>query len=48
MAGGTKRRTGAEMPAVLKGAEALDEEWQTVTDKNLALFRSFKVCVEVP
>ena len=34
--------------AVLKGAESLNGEWQTVTEENKAGFRSFKVVVEVP
>ena len=33
---------------MLKGAEALDGEWQTVTEGNKAGFRFFKVVVEVP
>ena len=44
----TKRWTGAEIPAVLKGAEALEGEWQTVTEENKAGFRFFRVVVEVP
>ena len=44
----TNRWTGAEIQAVLKGAEALDGEWQTVTEENKAGFRFFKVVVEVP
>ena len=44
----TNRWTGAEIQAVLKGAEALDGEWQTVTEGNKAGFRFFKVVVEVP
>ena len=34
---------------VLKGAASLDGgEWQTVTDENKAMFRFFKVVVELP
>ena len=44
----TNRWTGAEIQAVLKGAEALDGEWQTVTEGNKAGFRFFKVVVELP
>ncbi len=44
----TNRWTGVEIQAVLKGAEALDGEWQTVTEENKAGFRFFKVVVEVP
>ena len=44
----TNRWTGAEIQAVLKGAERLDGEWQTVTEENKAGFRFFKVVVEVP
>ena len=42
------RWTGAEIQTVLKGAERLDGEWQTVTEENKAGFRFFKVVVEVP
>lgn len=42
------RWMGTEIQAVLKGAESLDGDWQAVTDKNRALFRFFRVCVEVP
>ena len=41
----TNRWTGAEIPVVLKGAERLDGEWQTVTEENKAGFRFFKVVV---
>ena len=44
----TNRWMGTEIPAVLKGAEALEGEWQTVTEENKAGFRFFKVVVEVP
>ena len=44
----TNRWTGAEIPVVLKGAERLDGEWQTMTEENKAGFRFFKVVVEVP
>ena len=44
----TNRWAGAEIQAVLKGAEALDGEWQTVTEGNKAGFRFFKVVVELP
>jgi hypothetical protein len=44
----TNRWTGAEIQAVLKGVEALDGEWQTVTEENKAGFRFFKVVVELP
>lgn len=33
---------------VVKGAAALDGEWQPVTDQNEAGFRFFKVTVELP
>ena len=33
---------------VVKGAAALDGEWQTVTEDNKSAFRSFKVVVELP
>ena len=42
------RWTGVEIQAVLKVAERLDGEWQTVTEENKARFRFFKVVVEVP
>ncbi len=42
------RWTGASINAALKGSEALDGEWQTVTDANNASFRFFKVVVELP
>ena len=42
------RWTGEEVQAVLKGAERLDGEWQTVTEENNSGFRFFKVVVEVP
>ena len=44
------RWTGAEIPAVLKGAETLDGEWKTVegaTAAEKAAMRFFKVVVEV-
>ena len=44
----TNRWTGVEIPAVVKGAESLDGEWQTVTEENKAAFRFFKVVVELP
>ena len=44
----TNRWTGAEIQVVLKGAERLDGEWQTVTEENKAGFRYFKVVVEGP
>ena len=44
----TNRWTGAEIRAVLKGAEELDDEFVPVTDQNKASFRFFKVVVEVP
>ena len=34
-------------PAI-KGAAALGDEWQTVTEQNKAGFRFFKVMVELP
>ena len=45
------RWTGAEIQAVLKGAESLDGEWKTVegaTAAEKAAMRFFKVVVEVP
>ena len=44
----TNRWTGAEIPAVLKGAARLDDEFEPVTDKNKSSFRFFKVFVEMP
>ena len=44
----TNRWTGVEIQAVLKGAEMLDGEWQTVTEENKEGFRFFKVVVEGP
>ena len=44
------RWTGAEIQAVLKGAESLDGEWKTVegaTAAEKAAMRFFKVVVEV-
>ncbi len=37
-----------EATPVLKGAERLEGEWQTVTEENKEAFRFFKVVVEVP
>ena len=45
------RWTGAEIQAVLKGAESLDGEWKAVegvTTEEKAAMRFFKVVVEVP
>ena len=42
------RWTGAEIRAVMKGAAALDGEWQTVTEENKSSYRFFKVVVELP
>ena len=45
------RWTGAEIQAVLKGAETLDGEWKAVeaaTAAEKASMRFFKVVVEVP
>ena len=45
------RWMGAEIPAVLKGAETLDGEWKAVegaTAAEKAAMRFFKVVVEVP
>ena len=45
------RWTGAEIPAVLKGAATLDGEWKAVegaTAAEKAAMRFFKVVVEVP
>ena len=44
----TNRWTGAEIPAVLKGAARLNDEFEPVTDKNKSSFRFFKVFVELP
>ena len=47
----TNRWTGAEIPAVLKGAETLAGEWKAVegaTAAEKAAMRFFKVVVEVP
>ena len=47
----TNRWTGAEIQAVLKGAERLDGEWKAVegaTAAEKAAMRFFKVVVEVP
>ena len=44
----TNRWTGAEINATLKGAAALEGEWQTVTEENKGAFRFFKVTVELP
>ena len=44
------RWTGAEIPAVLKGAVTLDGEWKAVegaTAEEKAAMRFFKVTVEV-
>ena len=46
----TNRWTGAEIQAVLKGAESLDGEWKAVeraTAMEKAAMRFFKVMVEV-
>jgi len=46
----TNRWTGAEIPAVLKGAATLDGEWKAVeaaTAAEKAAMRLFKVVVEV-
>ena len=46
----TNRWTGAEIQAVLKGAESLDGEWEAVdgaTAAEKAAMRFFKVMVEV-
>jgi len=45
------RWTGAEIPAVLKGAETVNGEWKAVegaTAAEKAAMRFFKVVVEVP
>ena len=45
------RWTGAEIQAVLKGAESLDGEWKAVegvTMEEKAAMRFFKVVVELP
>ena len=45
----TNRWTGDEIKATLKGALNLhDKDWTKVTDENKALFRFFKVEVELP
>ena len=47
----TNRWTGAEIQAVLKGAETLDGKWKAVegaTAAEKAEMRFFKVVVEVP
>ena len=44
----TNRWTGAEINAVLKGAESLDAKFELVTEQNKASFRFFKVEVELP
>ena len=47
----TNRWTGAEIPAVLKGAATLDSEWKVVegaTAAEKAAMRFFKVVVELP
>ena len=47
----TNRWTGAEIRAVLKGAEMLDGEWKAVeeaTAAEKASFRFFKVTVKLP
>ena len=43
----TNRWTGAEIQAVLKGAESLDGEWKAATAAEKAAMRFFKVVVEV-
>ena len=42
----TNRWTDAEIPAVLKGAARLDDDFEPVTEKNKSSFRFFKVFVE--
>ena len=45
------RWTGAEIQAVLKGAESLDGEWKSLegaTAEEKAAMRFFKVVVELP
>ena len=45
------RWTGAEIQAVLKGAESLDGDWHEVdkaSEEDKAKFRFFKVVVELP
>jgi len=47
----TNRWTGAEIQAVLKGAESLDGEWHEVdkaSESDKAKYRFFKVVVELP
>ena len=43
----TNRWTGAEIQAVLKGAERLDGPWVDVPEEGNPAFRFFKVVVEV-
>ena len=42
----TNRWTGAEIPAVLKGAERLKGPWAEVTEEGNPVYRFFKVGVE--
>ena len=44
----TNRWTGAEIQAVLKGAERLEGPWEEMPEENKVGFRFFKVVVEVP
>ena len=44
----TNRWTGAEIQAVLKGAERLEGPWADVPTSGNPAFRFFKVVVEVP
>ena len=44
----TNRWTGAEIPAVLKGAERLEGPWADVPEDGEAAFWFFKVVVELP
>ena len=44
----TNRWTGAEIQAVLKGAERLEGPWADVPEGGEAGFRFFKVVVELP
>ena len=44
----TNRWTGAEIQAVLKGAEALEGPWVDVPTGGNPAYRFFKVVVEVP
>ena len=44
----TNRWTGAEIPAVLKGAERLEGPWAEVPAGSNSAFRFFKVVVELP